>query len=192
MDGWMQSVYSLSAFPHVSSGGQSTLMKELGKWRERESARLKGMAIKVGSTFVDATSSEPVIDLGVKGGQLAGDVAIFTPFAKAAGNSRSAAEASSVHGRVVCSSGSVACVGYVHAREPVSTVLEALRMDLKRSVKARLDQYVDEAMEFADEHPLMLVRREERVPFTVLFLLSLSSSPPDAPGFFLTREMAIA
>uniref|UniRef100_A0A7S3E2B3 Uncharacterized protein n=1 Tax=Chloropicon laureae TaxID=464258 RepID=A0A7S3E2B3_9CHLO len=33
-------------------------------------------------------------------------------------------------------------------------------MDLKRSVKARLDQYVDEAMEFADEHPLMLAQKD--------------------------------
>ena len=162
----VQSVFAMSEMPQVILGGgasgsgtKSGLTKEFNRWKEREASRLERMTLKLTSAsssegmhdvFVDSSSSAPVIDLvkGAGSGYQQSKIGvknlsfdIFCPFVKAASSTMK-----HVHGRMQ-SQGSIKCVGYVYSRDGLSSVLDALRMDVTRSIKSRIDVYVDEALE---------------------------------------------
>ena len=158
----VQSVFATSAAPTIvvgATGGAKAakmgLVKELDRWREREARRLDRMALKVAAgsgAFVDADADVQVINL-LKGagsdhrdaqskiGLRNLDLDIFCPFLTPAQGGLPR-----VYGRVQ-STGTIKCIGYVYARDSAARILEALRMDLVRSMQTRIDVYVEEALE---------------------------------------------
>jgi len=179
----VQSVFSLSTLPQVVLGGGASktgLVKELSRWREKEAARVERMALRLKTEkgparFVDSATTVPVIEVvkGLKERDALDESSkvglrnlrfdIFCPFEHRAG-----ADLKHVCGRMQ-SSGSINCLGYAYARDSTSSVLEALKMDLVRSIKSRIEVYVDEALESEQQargeedavlHPLVEARRD--------------------------------
>ena len=185
----VHSVYGLDSSPQVVATtaalkSKSALAKELSRWAERETGRLEGIVLRLGSgngggELVDeaAGSSGSVLDAvkacgasdPLDGGSRIGirnlRFDIFCP----AGRRATRGQGRRVQGRVR-PVGSVTCVGYVYARDTMAAVAAALRRDVARSLRSRVESYLDDAAESAaDErsgdgegavHPLAEAERD--------------------------------
>lgn len=154
----VRSSYDLGLGGHrIVAGGAKSLRRELSKFAERERSRLAAMVVhpRGSDALIGASTTDmQVVDVlpNPKASEIVCDIlsAVATRGPATEDGSKVAKAPDGVRGRWA-GAGTLALVGCAYAREPASAIAECLRMDVVRSLQARVDAYVDEAMAYAEE-----------------------------------------